>query len=219
MMKNIKRYLMILIGLTLLVGLGACGKSNKTDMNSAMSTAVQETITMGETRTAIARPSDTPIPSPTMMPTIPPIEPTSPQPTFDMTAIYGITQSPPPAATNPVATPTTMAGEADRGDWGRSVPADGTLIDGGTTFKVQVTIVNTGTTTWNTGYYIKHVSGPDMGVTKKFNMPTSVAPGLSVTFEIEFTAPVMIGTVKSDWAIFNQNNVAIGYFYFEYEID
>ncbi len=37
-----------------------------------------------------------------------------------MTAIYGITQSPPPA-TNPVATPTTMAGEADRGDWGRSI--------------------------------------------------------------------------------------------------
>ncbi len=65
-MKNIKRYLMILIGLTLLVGLGACGKSNKTDMNSAMSTAVQETITMGETRTAIARPSDTHS-NPTMM--------------------------------------------------------------------------------------------------------------------------------------------------------
>lgn len=218
-MKNAKRFLLIIIGLVILLSLGACKKTDDHQAESMMITAVHETYTVGETRTAIARPSDTPVPSPTMMPTIPPVQPTSPQPTMDMTAIYGITQSPPPPTQNPATTATVAQGGVERGDWGRSVPADGTLIDGGTKFKVQVTVVNTGTTTWSTDYYIKHVDGPSMGATNKYNMPTSVGPGLSVTFEIEFTAPTEAGKVKSNWAIFNQNNVAIGFFFFEYEID
>jgi hypothetical protein len=218
-MKNMKRSLLILLAVVIILGLGACGKKEEADLEAAMATAVYETYTVGETRTAIARPSDTPVPTPTMMPTMPIQEPTSPQPTFDMTAIYGITQSPPPATAVPGATATVPQGGVERGDWGRSVPPDGTLIDGGTKFKVQVTIVNTGTTTWSTDYYIQHIDGPAMGAVTKHNMPVSVGPGLSATFEIEFTAPTTVGKVKSNWGIYNANNVAIGFFYFEYEID
>lgn len=221
-MKNKQRFLLILVVMLLIASvLAGCGKQDLKEEENRIATSVIETLTIGETRTAIARPSDTPVPTPTMVPTSTQV-PTLAQPTVDMTSVYGITQSPVPQTTpqtTPQSTTPTASTVVERADWARSAPQDGTLIDGGTKFKVQFTIINNGKSTWNTNYYVQHVDGPKMGTTTKLNMPADIPPGLSASFEIEFTAPTTPGTVKSNWAVYNANNVAIGFFYFEYKID
>lgn len=218
-MKKIHKLLMIVMSLVLMMTLlSACGKKDEQEELNRIATSVIETLNVGETRTAIARPSDTPVPTPTMVPTnTMPI--VTPQPTFDMTAVYGITQSPFPQVTPLSTTPTVAAGGVERADWAATSPKDGTVIDGGSKFKVIFSIVNNGTTTWSTSYYIQHVDGPKLSAETKVNMPSSIPPGMSAQFELEFTAPTTPGTVKSNWAVYNANNVAIGFFYFEYNID
>lgn len=218
-MKNYRKITIFVVSLLFVLLLVAgCSKPSKEEEESIMSTAVAETLSVGKTRTAIARPTDTPIPSPTMIPTSTQV-PTIAQPTMDMTAIYGITQSPAPVLTQAVATPTTAVAAKERADWARSVPADGTLFDRGTKFKVQVTIVNNGNTTWSTEYYIQHVDGPTMSAKTKWFMPAEIPPTKAANFEIEFTGPNEPGTYRSNWAVYNANNVVIGSFYFEYIFD
>lgn len=217
-MKHLRKYILIVLCLALFVAvLSACGKTSDEECQNSIATSVIETLTVGETRTAIARPSDTPVPTPTMVPTSTSV-PTLAQPTVDMTSVYGITQSPIPAVTQQSNTP-TAANAVERADWASSAPADGTLIDGGTKFKVKFSIINNGNTTWNTNYYVQHVDGPKWGAVTKLNMPAEIGPGLSASFEIEFTAQTTPGTARSNWAVYNANNVAIGFFYFEYKFD
>ncbi len=218
-MKKIQRMILIVMSFVLLMALlSACAKKNEQEELNNIATSVVETLDMGLTRTAIARPSDTPVPTPTMMPTnTMPVLPT--QPPVDTTAVYGITQSPIPQTTPQSTTPTVAAGAVERADWAATTPKDGTLIDGGSKFKVNFSIVNNGTTTWNTNYYVQHVDGPKLSDKTKVNMPSDIPPGMSAQFELEFTAPTTAGTVKSNWAVYNANNVVIGVFYFEYKID
>ncbi len=218
-MRNYRKAAIIVVNmLFVLLLITGCSKPSKEEQDNIISTSVVETLNVGRTRTAIARPTDTPIPSPTMVPTSTQV-PTIAQPTFDMTAIYGITQSPVPNLTQVAATPTMAAGVKERADWARSVPADGTLIDGGAKFTVQVTIINNGNTTWTTEYYIQHVDGPKMGAKTKWFMPAEISPSKAAIFEIEFTGPTEPGTYRSNWAVYNANNVVIGNFYFEYMFD
>ena len=218
-MIKLQKMIIVVMSLVLLVSLlSACTKKNEQEELNNIATSVVETLSMGETRTAIARPSDTPVPTPTMVPTnTMPVLPT--QPPVDMTAVYGITQSPIPQATPESAAPTAAPGAVERADWAATTPKDGTVIDGGSKFKVNFSIVNNGTTTWNTNYYVQYVDGPKLSEISKLNMPSDIPPGLSAQFELEFTAPTTAGTVKSNWAVYNANNVAIGFFYFEYKID
>ncbi len=219
-MKRTKQILLLISFVILLtVSLSACKPTQSPEEKEAeLSTAVHATLSMGATRTEIARPTDTPVPTATPVPTNTPVIPTVPQATFVSTIGYGITQSPPPV-TMPTAVPPTSIGDYERADWGHSNPPDGTLFDGGATFTVMVTIVNNGTTTWNTNYYIQHVDGPKMGAQSKFNMPAEIPPTKSAAFEIEFTGPTEPGTYRSNWAVYNANNIIIGSFYFEYKFD
>ena len=86
-------------------------------------------------------------------------------------------------------------------------------------FQVVVTLMNTGTTTWTTDYYIQFVDGNNFGITQTtFKMPTEVPPTMSVQFTMNFTAPQTVGVAKSNWNIVNASNVPFGYFYFQYNI-
>ncbi len=64
--------------------------------------------------------------------------------------------------------------------------------------------MNTGTTTWNTNYYIQYTGGDNLGLKlTKYQMPYAVPPQMSVQFTFDFTAPDAAGTVKNNWNIVN----------------
>lgn len=203
----------ILLGLSVAVlALSACGPRVSTPNPEQMKTFVAETIAVQLTRTEIARPSETPTPTLAPSPTLAPPTATVSIPT----AAVGLPTS---TTTGPAtATPPPVQTGVDAGVWTFSNPADGANIQAGGEFTVVVTLMNTGTTTWNTSYYIMHTGGPAMGAETKINMPYDVPPNMSVQITIEFTAPSETGAVKSDWMIVNPNDVGFSIFWFEYTI-
>lgn len=207
--KIAKRLLLLSV---VILALSACGPRVSTPDPEQMKTYVVETISAQQTRTEIARPSETP--APTLAPT-----PTLAPPTATVAVPTAAVSLP----TSTVAGPTTVTPPppqtgVDAGVWTYSVPADGTNIQAGGKFNVVVTLMNTGQTTWNTSYYIMHTDGSAMGAPTKINMPYEVPPNMSVQITIEFTAPTVTGKVKSDWMIVNPSDVGFAIFWFEYNI-
>ena len=204
----------LLLGLGVAVlALSACGPRVTTPDPQQMETLIAETVAAQLTRTAIARPSETPTPTLAPSPTLAPPTATVSVPTAAVglptsTVAGPATATPPPAQTG-----------VDAGVWTYSVPADGANIKAGGKFSVVVTLMNTGTTTWNTSYYIMHTDGPAMGSDAEINMPYDVPPNMSVQITIEFTAPTETGKVKSDWMIVNPSDVGFALFWFEYNIN
>lgn len=213
-MKNRMHKVLILIGLIAILILGACAPKQDSSEADARMTQVAETVGAQFTKTAIARPSDTPVPTATSIPTAtlaPTVMPTVAVPT----AAIGTT---PTGPGSPTVQPTTSGG-VDAGVWARSDPQDGTNITAGGKFNVVITLLNTGTTTWNTNYYIEMTGGDKLGLAlTKLNMPYNVPPQMSVQFTLEFTAPSTGGTVKNNWNIVNPNDIAFGVFWCEYNI-
>ena len=203
----------LLLGLCVAVlALSACGPRVSTPSPDQMRTYVAETIAFQLTRTEIARPSETP--TPTLAPTLTLAPPTA---TVAVpTAAVGLPTSTVSGPTT--ATPPPPQTGVDAGVWTYSNPADGSNIQAGREFKVVVTLMNTGTTTWNTSYYIMHTGGPAMGAPTKINMPYEVPPNMSVQISIDFTAPSEPGAVKSEWVIVNPSDVGFAIFWFEYNI-
>lgn len=203
----------ILLGLSVAVlALSACGPRVSTPNPEQMKTYVAETIAVQLTRTEIARPSETPAPTLAPSPTLAPPTATVSVPT----AAVGLPTS--TTAGPATATPPPPQTGVDAGVWTYSTPVDGTNIKAGGKFTVVVTLMNTGTTTWNTSYYIMHTGGPAMGAATEINMPYEVPPNMSVQITIEFTAPTETGKVKSDWMIVNPSDVGFSVFWFEYNI-
>ena len=203
----------LLLGLCVAVlALSACGPRVSTPSPDQMRTYVAETIAFQLTRTEIARPSETPTPTLAPTPSLAPPTATVAVPT----AAVGLPTSTVSGPTT--ATPPPPQTGVDAGVWTYSNPADGSNIQAGREFKVVVTLMNTGTTTWNTSYYIMHTGGPAMGAPTKINMPYEVPPNMSVQISIDFTAPSEPGAVKSEWVIVNPSDVGFAIFWFEYNI-
>ena len=203
----------LLLGLSVAVlALSACGPRVSTPSPDQMKTYVAETIAAQLTRTEIARPSETPTPTFAPTPTVAPVTATVAIPTAAVGLPTSTVPGPATATLPPVQT------GVDAGVWTYSTPVDGTNIQAGGKFTVVVTLMNTGTTTWNTSYYIMHTDGPAMGAATKINMPYDVPPNMSVQLTIEFTAPTETGKVKSDWMIVNPSDVGFAVFWFEYNI-
>lgn len=215
-MKKQSLHKLFLLVLIATLALSACGPKNDPKAAEVQLTNVAETVAVQFTKTAQARPSDTPIPTATeyIMPTMTPTA----MPTMTVpTASIGTTPSTTAVTTATLAP--TPAGGVDAGVWARSDPMDGTNIPAGSQFKVTVTLMNTGTTTWNTSYYIQMTGGDNLGLKlTKFQMPYEVPPQMSVQFTFDFTAPSTAGKVKNDWNIVNPGNVAFGVFWCEYNI-
>ena len=216
-MENKKIKVVLLLGLVLMTALSGCKPKDNSAVEEARQTNVAQTVAVQFTKTAIARPTDTPVPTSTTAPTATTIiaaeTPTSGVPTASM----GVTAS--PQVTTTRAAPTASGG-IDAGVWTRSAPADDSVVTAGSKFQVVVTLMNTGTTTWTTDYYIQFIDGNNFGISKTtFTMPTEVPPTMSIQFTMDFTAPQAVGVALSNWNIVNANNVAFGYFYFQYNID
>lgn len=182
--------------------LSACAPSAPTLSPDQIMTSIAQTVEVDFTRTAIARPTDTP----------------TPQPTPTNTALPPTATFPPTNTPAAGATATLAPGGRDGGVWVSSNPADNSHITAGLPFDVVLTLMNTGTTTWNTSYYIMHSGGPAMGAPTEIKMPYEVPPNMSVQITIEFTAPTELGKVKSDWMIVNPSDVGFAVFWFEYNI-
>ena len=208
--KKIKAVL--LIGLVLMVALAGCRPKEDPLAEEARQTNVAQTVAVQFTKTAIARPTDTPVPTATTAPTA-----TATLTTVVPTAALGTT--PIPQVTTTYAAPTASGG-IDAGVWARSYPEDDSTVAAGQKFQVVVTLLNTGTSTWTTDYYIQYVDGNNFGISQTtFKMPTEVPPTMSIQFTMNFTAPQTVGVAKSNWNIVNANNVPFGYFYFQYVIE
>ncbi|HBO34342.1 MAG TPA: hypothetical protein DD636_06360 [Anaerolineaceae bacterium] len=211
MMDTKKIRVVLLIGLVIMVAISGCRPKEDPLAEEARQTNVAQTVAVQFTKTAIARPTDTPVPTATTAPTA-----TATLTTVVPTAALGTTPS--PQATTTTAAPTASGG-IDAGVWTRSAPADDSEILAGAKFQVVVTLMNTGTTTWTTDYYIQFVDGNNFGITQNtFKMPTEVPPTMSIQFTMNFTAPQTVGVAKSNWNIVNASNVPFGYFYFQYNI-
>ena len=203
----------LLLGLSVAVlALSACGPRVSTPSPDQMRTYVAETIAAQLTRTEIARPSETPTPTFAPTATMAPVTATVAVPT----AAVGLPTS--TVAGPATATPPPPQTGVDAGVWTYSNPVDGSNIKAGGKFTVVVTLMNTGTTTWNTSYYIMHSGGPAMGAPTEIKMPYEVPPNMSVQITIEFTAPTELGKVKSDRMIVNPSDVGFAVFWFEYNI-
>ena len=197
-----------------MVAISGCRPKEDPAADVARQTHVAQTVAIQFTKTAIARPTDTPIPTATTAPTA---TATAMLTTIVPTAALGTTSL--PQVTTTMAAPTASGG-IDAGVWTRSAPADDSVVDSGVKFQVVVTLMNTGTTTWTTDYYIQFVDGNNFGITQNtFKMPTEVPPTMSVQFTLNFIAPQTVGVAKSNWNIVNAGNVPFGYFYFQYNID
>lgn len=202
MKKNVRNISIMLVCLSLLFILAACKSSEPTTSPEEIMTSVAQTVESDFTKTAIARPTETPTIPPT--PTNTPLPPT---PTLGVTV-------PPVSATTalPVSTGT------DNGVWASSNPVDGTNQTAGQKFDVTVTLMNTGTTTWTTGYSIKFVSGSRMGAPETIAMPYEVPPTKTAQIKISFTAPTTTGTARGNWSIVNAAGTPFASFYCEYLI-
>jgi hypothetical protein len=211
MMDTKKMKVVLLIGLVIMVAISGCRPKEDPLAEEARQTNVAQTVAVQFTKTAIARPTDTPVPTATTAPTA-----TATLTTVVPTAALGTTPS--PQVTTITAAPTASGG-IDAGVWTRSAPADDSEVLAGAKFQVVVTLMNTGTTTWTTDYYIQFVDGNNFGITQNtFKMPTEVPPTMSIQFTMNFTAPQTVGVAKSNWNIVNASNVPFGYFYFQYDI-
>lgn len=105
-----------------------------------------------------------------------------------------------PTATG--GTPTvssTGAASGNRLKWVSQTIADGTRMAPNTTFNMTWRVQNTGTSTWNANYLLRHFSGDRFGAPAEVTLGQDVAPGEFVDITVPMRAPAAAGEYKSDW--------------------
>ena len=183
------------------LGLTACNPQTPTPDAGKLATMVAQTVAVEIAKTEQARPTATNTPMPTPTNTPPPPPTTAPTATAQATS----------------ATPVYTGGQ-DAGVWTRSDPADGTVITAGKEFTVNVSLMNTGSTTWTTDYSLTFIDGVRFGADSPIKLPYQVPPSMTVTLSVKMTAPTSAGTARGNWVITNAAGVGFANFYFEYTI-
>lgn len=202
MNKKIFRTLVV-FSMIVMASLSACSTKTPTPDLAKVNTMIAQTVAVQQTRTEIARPTNTPTKQPT-----PTNTPQPPAPTVAPTSNLPTLQTP---ASQPIS-------GTDGGVWVSSNPADKTAELQGQTFKVIVKLMNTGTSNWTTDYGIRYISGAITASVDTYYMPISVPPGAQAEITVTLTAPAKVGMLRGDWVIFNSKNTAFSSFYFEYDI-
>lgn len=173
---------------------------------NAIFTAAAQTVQVQITQTAAAMPTNTVAPSetPTLTPELPAL-PSLPPLDVNVTPSVAFTLAPLPGlatATNPAPATT-----GDKAEWVTQIPTDGTRIEHGTRFDVRWTVRNTGTTTWNTNYTIRHYAGTKLGEKSTYKFRATVKPGDSTDLVIDAVAPSKNGEYNSIWVLTNDQGV------------
>ncbi len=191
---------------------------------AAFNTAVAQ-ISVGQTQTALAAPSATPLPTNTSAPVVlpgngtllpttggtPPTVSFNNTPTTPLAGFTAIVSPVPPAATTSLGDAcNNSAFEADV-----TIP-DWSVIKPGVNFKKVWKIRNTGTCTWDEGYALVYIGGskPDLDpYTFEFSKKTDkdfVAGGEAIDIGIDLTAPCTPGKYEGHWRMRNDQNYFFG---------
>jgi hypothetical protein len=177
--------LTVLVGLMLLVS--AC--SSQAGQESAISTAVAQTVQAGKSLTQVSSP-------PTSTP-----EAAIPVGTF-------------PPATTPTAAATLASAPADpncaRASLVSENPPDGAIVKPGESFWKTWTIKNTGTCTWTAAYSLVYWSGDLMGGLTSYPLNDDVAPDEQKEISIYLKAPDTEGVTTGYWKLQSPWNSSFG---------
>lgn len=221
--------------LTAALLLTACGGTTPEptmDVN-ALSTALVGTtvaqLSVQFTQTALAMPTNTPVPTATQViaPTLvlPTLDTSGiPSPTLDAAALptFSFVNTPVVGATSAPVLPTSAApATAALGDSRNSLVFEGdvTIPDGetikpGTNFQKIWAVRNTGTCTWDDGYSFVYIAGsqPDLDpYTFEFKKSSDfVAAGQGVNLAINLTTPCTPGKYEGHWRMRNDKGFYFG---------
>ncbi len=80
-------------------------------------------------------------------------------------------------------------------------PVNGATVLPSEAIHLDVTLRNSGTTTWQTNYKIVDISNIAMAVTKEYNLPYPVAPGGTALISIYLAAPAQQGNYPENFQI------------------
>ena len=163
--------------------ISACGPSQPSQ--SAISTAVAQTVQAQNQNTAATLPASTP-------------------------TSFRLTDAPAtlaPVLTAVAETPLTQSTQAavelctaSAAFVGENYP-DGTIIQPGVTFTKIWHIQNTGTCPWDKSWKLVFNGGDQIGAATSYNLPQSAQPGQTVDVPIMLTAPTLDGSYKGEWLL------------------
>jgi len=203
--KNMKNVILLTTLFVMIsVILSACGPKEPALDIDAQKTGFAQTAEIQATLTAQAQPTATQTPLPTATFT----------PTPEITATPALTNTAQGGAT---ATPVIVSG-SDAAAWLANDPPDKTKLDPGQEFTVTWTLENTGSSTWTTDYYIKFTFDQQMGAPEQVFLPYPVPPGTNVQISVDFIAPETAGEKRSEWKLYNANDVGFYDFYIIIEV-
>lgn len=132
-------------------------------------------------------------------PTSPPPTPNpSPSPTLTATITTTVSLTPTLGTTPAVQT------SGDRLEFVSDVSVpDGTVFEPGEEFEKTWRLLNTGTTTWTTGYKLVFYSGEMMDGPAAIQLPIEVQPGAQVDLSVTLIAPEEAGSYTGFWMLQN----------------
>jgi hypothetical protein len=172
----------VMISVLLLTACGATPAELTPTLNpDEIRTQAVGTFSSALTLTALAAPSDTPVPTLTPAPTFPPLA----------TSTGGT-----PFVSGPTIAPTT-------GCYGLAFVSDVTIPDNtavtpGQQFTKTWRVRNTGTCAWDAGFKFAFVSGDPMGGTTQ-TLAAAVPAGTETNISVPMTAPNKSGAIQGYW--------------------
>jgi hypothetical protein len=141
-------------------------------------------------------------------PTSTPAPPTdTPQPTLEHSPTPEVIASPVIAAS---ATSTQAVQGGDNAVFAGETIDDGTVFAPGATFTKTWRLLNTGSTTWGSGYHLVHTSDSLMGAQSPVALTISVPPNQIADISVEMKAPTTLGTHKGYWRMRNSSGQFFG---------
>lgn len=218
-MRKPLRALILILAAAGLAILPACGAATPvaptTDPNMIYTQAVM-TVEAGLTQTAAAQPTSTPTLEPTETPqpspTLPP-PPTQTPISETQPAQTATTQSQRPAATE-----AAVNRPGDHAAWQSQSPRDGSSFSAGDQFTLMFSLLNSGTTTWTTGYRMTWVGGSELAAAHSFALTKDVKPGEKGEFYFASFAPQKTGAHKSVFYLYNSGGASFYEVYFTFNV-
>ncbi len=86
---------------------------------------------------------------------------------------------------------------------------DHTSVTHSTAFNKTWSFTNVGSCSWNSGYYVKFMSGTAMGGVTT-HLANVVPPNGYINITLNLTAPATAGTYRGDYGLYSDNGVYIG---------
>jgi hypothetical protein len=211
-MKNLKLItkgaILILLSGMLLSSCTAGAPATPTIDPNALFTQVAQTVMVSITQTAAAMPTKTPMPTNTPMPT----------PMLLPTEDLSLTPTSQPFLPG-YPTPTVMR-YGDAAQWYGQGPMDSLTYSANQKVNFTGCMRNIGTTTWNTGYYLRLVGGPNLwGTANDWKVGAVVKPGGNWCWTwIPGTMPAAKGVYTTWFYFYSDKNKYMGDVFFKYVV-